>query len=274
MNRRRLTLVLFGCALVAMPLCYVVGRARASGVPSPNPMVYSGTLEDSGTPVNGTSTIGVTIFDSLATGTGTAVCTTAPQSVTVTNGLFRVPLDDSCTAAVQANPNLYIEVSVNSQIMQPRTRLGAVPYAVESGGVAFSNVRIPAGTAWPGPTVISKGGKSYSVNAVYCGATAATNANLGGYSAAKSMCETACSSASAHVCTTEEMLRTAGLGMTLPPNGWYAAGIYTLVSSPSTVATDCYNFTSSASGGYVGATWASGPTSSTCNGSYPVFCCD
>jgi hypothetical protein len=53
MNKRRLAFVLLACALVGMPLCYVAGRARASGVPSPNPMVYAGTLEDSGSPANG-----------------------------------------------------------------------------------------------------------------------------------------------------------------------------------------------------------------------------
>jgi hypothetical protein len=215
------------------------------------------------------------LFDALTA--GTAVCSTAPQTITVTNGLFRIALDDTCTAAVQANPNLFVEVSVNSQTMQPRTKLGAVPYAIESGGVAFSNVRIPAGTAWPGPTTITKNGKSYSVNGSFCGSSTATNGNAGGYTGAKTMCETACSSTTAHLCTSEEMLRSASLGLTLPTLGWYAGGLQVHPYSDSITNTDCLGFTTSTSTAY-GAIWygagVMGATAATCDGLRPLLCCD
>jgi hypothetical protein len=55
------------------------------------------------------------------------VTTSTPQ--TLVGGAFQVTLPDTCTAAVHANADLWVEVLV-SGLAIGRTKLGAVPYAV------------------------------------------------------------------------------------------------------------------------------------------------
>src|SRR5205823_2210911 len=83
-----------------------------------------------GAPVSGMRDITVSLFDG-ADG-GAPRCTTVASATTVTAGEFRVPLPDTCVLAVRATPELWAEVQVNGIAMRPRSRLGAVPYAVES----------------------------------------------------------------------------------------------------------------------------------------------
>src|SRR5262245_30650925 len=48
--------------------------------------------------------------------------------------------------------------------------------------------------------------ETYSLNGGVCGVTAAVDANIGGYAAAKTMCKQKCgNSATAHMCTSEEL---------------------------------------------------------------------
>lgn len=64
-------------------------------------------------------------------------------------------------------------------------------------------------------------------NGVYCGATSSSfTGSAGGYTAIKSLCQTACNKRTAHLCSGEEVIRSASLGM-LPVTGavgWYATG--------------------------------------------------
>lgn len=120
------------CALVA-GVAYRVGRARADGVPTVSPLYYGGVLDDGGTPVSGMRNVTVRVWDA-ATG-GTTVCTTAAPGTTFSAGRFRVALDAACAGAVRANPNLWAEVQVDSTTF-PRSKLGAVPYALEAGRAA------------------------------------------------------------------------------------------------------------------------------------------
>ncbi len=108
---------------------YKIGRARADGAPTMQPLYYSGVLEDGGRPVEGARSVTVRLFDA-AMG-GTAVCTTISPTAQVTGGRFRLALDAACTGAVQANPNLWAEVIVDA-VTFPRQKLGAVPYALEA----------------------------------------------------------------------------------------------------------------------------------------------
>ena len=118
-----------GALVGALALAYYVGVARADGIPTGDALFYSGTLEDNGVPVEGTRAVDIELFDS-ASG-GASQCTTSVDPVTFTGGAFRVPLSSTCVAAVHANPNLYTEVSVDGTVL-PRTKLGAVPYALEA----------------------------------------------------------------------------------------------------------------------------------------------
>jgi len=128
------------CSLVGV-VAYRVGRARADGVPSASPLYYGGVLDDGGRPVEGTRNVTIRLWD-MATG-GTATCTTVAPNTPFSAGRFRVELDAACTGAVRANPNLWAEVLVDSTTF-PRSKLGAVPYALEAGRAAGASGALEA----------------------------------------------------------------------------------------------------------------------------------
>ena len=122
------SLVAVACAGLATG--YWAGRARAVGAPTANALTYAGTLTDAaGTPVTGSKLVQLAIFDAATD--GTSVCSFGPAQVQVTAGSFQIRLSDTCTAAIHANPNLWLETFVESQSMG-RTKLGAIPYALEA----------------------------------------------------------------------------------------------------------------------------------------------
>jgi hypothetical protein len=148
--RSRAYLVVLGLLVLGLPVAYWVGQARASGPPLTDPLYYSALLTDSSNnPVSGNHTIVIRVFDAATN--GNQVCITAPAGLTtLTGGRFRVPLDSGCTNAVHANPDLWIEPSIDGTPF-PRTKLGAVPYALEAGAVQFANVGgVGPTTEWPG----------------------------------------------------------------------------------------------------------------------------
>jgi hypothetical protein len=149
-TRARAAFIGIGVLLPSLPLAYWLGLARAAGVPATAPLWYGGFLTDTaGTPVTGAHAIVIRVFDAATL--GNQACMTVPTAMTqVNNGRFRIPLDASCVAAVHANPDLWVEPAVDSTPF-PRTKLGAVPYALEAGAVQFGNVGgLNAGTEWPG----------------------------------------------------------------------------------------------------------------------------
>jgi len=129
--------------LVAAAICttvglvgYRFGRAHADGAPTMQPLYYGGVLDDGGRPVEGSRNITVRLWDA-ATG-GTAVCTTVSPNTPLSGGRFRVALEASCGSAVQANPDLWAEVIVDSTTFA-RQKLGAVPYALEAARAAAAS---------------------------------------------------------------------------------------------------------------------------------------
>lgn len=122
-----------------------IERARASGISAATPMTYSGVLTDStGTPLTGSKNVQLSVYDK-ATG-GTLQCTVGPTPVTLANGGFQLPLPDTCTTVVHANPDLWIEVFVDGASMG-RTKLGAVPYAVEAAHAQTADSALSAASA-------------------------------------------------------------------------------------------------------------------------------
>jgi len=111
-------------------VAYRLGRARADGVPAVNPLYYGGVLSDGGSPVEGARNVTVRLWDAATA--GATVCTTTTAGTTFTSGRFRVALDAACVGAVRANPELWAEVQVEGTTF-PRSKLGAVPYALEAG---------------------------------------------------------------------------------------------------------------------------------------------
>ena len=111
-------------------LGYVAGRARASGLRAADPMTYRGVLTDlAGVPLTGTKNVQFQLWDQP---TGGAIqCSVGPMPATLVAGAFEIVLPDECTTAVHATPDLWAEVFVDGGSLN-RTKLGAVPYALEA----------------------------------------------------------------------------------------------------------------------------------------------
>jgi len=106
-------------------------RANAAGVPDMKALTYNGYIETpDGKPVTAKVNIFVNIYDAATD--GTKVCEQTVMDLTPVSGRFQVELPEACTVAVKANPNLWIEAVVNGSALG-RTKLGAVPYALEAG---------------------------------------------------------------------------------------------------------------------------------------------
>lgn len=124
---------------------------------------------------------------------------------------------------------------------------------------------------------------SYSVGATkFCGATPVPTAGdivysgTHGYRAAKKQCEsvTSCgNSATAHMCTAEEMVRSSQLGIPTA-YGWIASGV-----AINGTTLDCVGW-SNGTVGQAGAAWdnnfgAGGtPNILSCNATTSILCCD
>jgi formylglycine-generating enzyme required for sulfatase activity len=132
-KRRLIALIagLFGAVIATSALVsYWTSTARATGIPTTNPLYYSGLLEDtSGKMLTGSKSIGIDLYDALSG--GNKKCSTAAAATTLTQGRFRIALDSGCVKAIQDTADLWVEVTVGGTSMG-RTKIGAVPYAVEA----------------------------------------------------------------------------------------------------------------------------------------------
>jgi hypothetical protein len=131
MKRQKLAVGILSVAMVGVALGYAAGRARAANIPTTEPMVYSGALTDTaGAPLSGTRTIQLALWDQAAL--GASQCATAPANVTLrAGGAFQLSLPDACIAVVHDQADLWLEVIVDN-VPLGRSKLGAVPFAVES----------------------------------------------------------------------------------------------------------------------------------------------
>jgi hypothetical protein len=124
-----------------------ITRVDADGIPAASALSYAGTLEDAdGSPVSGTKELRVGLFDAVSGGTEQCTMT---QSVALTDGRFQLVLPEACTAATRAQAELWVEVAVDGEALG-RTKLAAVPYAVEAGRAsaatgALATQVVPAG---------------------------------------------------------------------------------------------------------------------------------
>jgi hypothetical protein len=122
-------------------------------------------------------------------------------------------------------------------------------------------------------------GKSYSLNARYCGSTAATtgavaDGALTGIPATKSLWQKACgASPSAHMCTTNEVQRHIATGGTVPGTSWYTAGMWTYDGAH--VINDCVSWTSAAATALGPVSYTADPAhDDLCSNPFPILCCD
>jgi hypothetical protein len=130
MNRRTpLTIAIVAAG--AATLGYGLRAALAAGIPASGALTYSGLLEDvNGAPLSGSKNIAVELW--TAATAGTRVCDAPSRSYTLAGGHFQVPLPDTCATAVKDNPDLWVNVVVDGASVG-RSKLGAVPYAIEAG---------------------------------------------------------------------------------------------------------------------------------------------
>jgi len=146
MMHRNVRLIALG-ALVGGAAMYLGARsARAVGIPATGPLTYAGVLEDaSGTPISGAKNIAVEVYD--AASAGTLRCQVSSQSYTLVAGRFEIPLPDTCAAAVEAEPDLWIDVLVDGA-STGRSKLGAAPYAIEARRASESGGNLKNEIGW------------------------------------------------------------------------------------------------------------------------------
>lgn len=119
----------------------------------------------------------------------------------------------------------------------------------------------------------------YTLGAVFCGTTDSHGVTGSfGYSGAAALCQkvTGCSPTGAHMCSSEEIARTLGMGrpIALDNSSWYSTA--TLVPDPSSNENidDCQGWTV-ATLPDVGACWGStGPGQAGCSVALPIMCCN
>jgi hypothetical protein len=117
--------------VAAAAFALIASRAIASGIPTTETLTYSGRLEDaSGAPLTGSKNVQLYFWQARTGGT-TPLCLTPSSSVALEGGRFSLKLPDTCAAVVKSRPDVWVEVVVDGTAL-PRTKLGAVPYAVEA----------------------------------------------------------------------------------------------------------------------------------------------
>lgn len=264
--------------MVGVAFALVVGGfAVADGIPTTTPLTYSGVLQNStGTPIATPQSMQLTLWDdATANASVNQKCVTPTQSITPdSEGRFQIVLDQACFEAVRSNPNLWVQVQVGATVL-PRSKLGAVPYAVESG----RSTR----------TVVSYMGRSLTAFGIYCGATpsttgavSASGGSLTGYRAVKFLCEQACGSPTAHICTIPEVIASAQLGAPAPASLGWISGPTGDLGSPSGAGSgrffrDCATFTTTSTS-HAGQVWnpsaGGGGDVRACSDSFPMLCCN
>jgi hypothetical protein len=129
------------------------------------------------------------------------------------------------------------------------------------------------------PVLTTSKGATYSLDAVFCGASPGlfNGKEVGSYQGAKKKCEETCGgSPTAHLCTTQEVMRSESVGVPITATvGWINNGIEINPGNSTIYINDCLRWSSEAntSGGF-GWTANTGPTSIRCNESAQLICCD
>jgi hypothetical protein len=135
MKRNLKWTVLAGGAACVLAAGFVGGRAWAGGIPAKGALTYSGVLQKpDGSPLTSSGhNLEIKLWSTGPTG-GTALCDTTVAAPTFTldnSGRFSVQLDDACTGAIGANAGAFVEILLDGNTLG-RTKLGAVPYAIEA----------------------------------------------------------------------------------------------------------------------------------------------
>jgi len=123
--------VVSGIGVTAAAVALLAARAHAAGIPAANALTYTGYLETpEGAPVTAQVTVSVALW--TAASGGRKACEAEAEKLTPVSGRFQITLPDACTDAVKAQPDLWLETTIDDTALG-RTKLGAVPYALEAG---------------------------------------------------------------------------------------------------------------------------------------------
>lgn len=148
MTQRRALVIAAAVALLATALLAGYGmRVLAEGAPTQQPLFYSGNLEADGALASGDYAIKLSLY---ATASGGKALCTAEETVTVERGRFRMDAS-ACAAAVAAEPDVWLAVSFTGsdgmeRAIAGRSKVGAVPYALEAQHAVSASAVTPGGT--------------------------------------------------------------------------------------------------------------------------------
>jgi hypothetical protein len=258
-------------------LVVALGLRPGRGEPVPRTLAYQGVLTDiDGRPISGMHDIAVSLYADAVT--EPALCTESDSSVTVTNGLFRIVIGDGggCTldpAWFTGASAVYLGIQVDDdEPLSPRLPLFPVATAFQAEHAETAAVA--------DRVVVRYGSKEISAAGIYCGMTELMTGSLGGYAGAKALCEVACGDAAAHMCMTDEIVRSLQLGMAVPAGtdgARYSSGTASLGTTGFFTVTDCEGWRSATvtygSLGLVGATGSNAATVVYCNQNRVALCC-
>lgn len=264
--KKRATWIAAGVVLVGVAVSagYWLGHAEADGIPMTDTLAYSGTLLEGGVPEEDDRNIAVALYRSEMG--STPECLRPSMMTAVTRGRFRVVLPPDCVADVHANPDIWVQVEVDGTPL-PRTHIGAVPYAIEAANATVSSRHH-----------VGVDSEEIAVGGTFCGATDPRSASAGGYAGVKSICEIECLSPTASLCTLDDVVRSAQLGITVP--GGRVTGDRSIFNNPEgTLAqhidiNDCNGFSTTAANRASQAWSGSAPDLTTCDVSAAFLCCD
>ncbi len=166
-SARTLSIYLLGALGCTASIAYFATRASAEGIPSNPPMTYAGILEENGSPVTGEVNVTLNLWrHPTSSFLEDLTCSTQQDNVKVDQGHFRLALSQACVAAIQATPDLWLEVVVNTKFVG-RTKLGAVPFAVQA--FRSSDIEQPARDSLVPPgTVVAFAGEVAPNGWLFC----------------------------------------------------------------------------------------------------------
>lgn len=203
------------------------------------------------------------------------------------NRLGAVPYAVEAQRAAEASGALKVELAALSDTLSTKSsalstvssQLDQIAGTIDSLGVqsAASSARLDTvESKLAARRTITQGGKSMTIDGLYCGSSPPTSGNLGGYAAGKKVCEDACGVTTAHMCTTAELVAYAQLGGAKLATGWYASGFTQEVwdSSLGDMSTnDCDGYRSN-NHNFRGPVWQDRSLHLACDAQKPVLCCN
>ncbi|MEM7182502.1 MAG: hypothetical protein AAF518_16430 [Spirochaetota bacterium] len=171
---------------------------------------------------------------------------------------------------------------INTNFSNLKTAIESVPDWIISGNdTYYSKGNVMVGrtdTPSSSPKLAVNGNISSSILGTYCGKSATTykGGEVGGYTGAKSICETTCGDTNAHMCVGYEIIMSLQQGINVDSSVWVSE-FHRNDKTETPPIHDCRGWTLSVSneGGFV-HTAPPGYTATeyeTCDNSYSIACC-